>query len=91
MEPPKFCAPRKYIRVTRQGQRIKERMVEPKTVADMEDVKTLETNSLRPMRVEEETTIMAQGEIGKRSENKNGNTNPDVEKHAKPEGRKEQQ
>jgi len=44
--------------------------VEPKNVIELEDVTNLEIDSLIPMRVEEETLTIAQGEVGKSSENK---------------------
>jgi hypothetical protein len=67
MTPPKFGTPGKYVRVTRQGQRRKERMVEPENVIELEDVTTSETESLIPMRVEEETSTTTQGEVGQSS------------------------
>jgi hypothetical protein len=64
MMPPEFSAPGRYLRVTRQVQRRKERMVELETVVDLKYVTTLETKSLSPMRVEEEMSTTTQGEVG---------------------------
>jgi hypothetical protein len=91
MTPPKFGAPGKYVRVTRQGQRRKERMVEPENIIELEDVTTSETESLSPTRVEEETSTMTQGEVGKSSRTRNGITNPNPETPAKPDEMKGQQ
>jgi hypothetical protein len=46
MTPPKFGALGKYVRVTRQGQRRKERMVEPENIIELKDVMTSEIESL---------------------------------------------
>jgi hypothetical protein len=43
MTPPKFGAPGQYVRVTRKGQRCKERMRQPENVVEMEDVTTSDT------------------------------------------------
>jgi hypothetical protein len=55
MTPPKFGTPWKYVWVNRQGQRKKERMADFENVIELEDVTNSETESLSPMRVEEET------------------------------------
>jgi hypothetical protein len=91
MTPPKFGTPWKYVRVTQQGQRRKERLEEPENVVELEDVTTSETESLSPTRVEEETSIVAQGEMGQSSTNPNETQNPNPETHAKPEEMKGQQ
>jgi hypothetical protein len=67
MTPPKFGAPGQYVRVTRQGQRRKERMREPENVVELEDVTTSETESINLTWVEEETSTMTQGEVGQSS------------------------
>jgi hypothetical protein len=84
MTPPNFGALGQYVRVTRQGERRKERMVEPENVVEIEDVTTSKTDSLNPMRVEEETSTMVQGEVGKSFGTRNGITNPNPETSTKP-------
>jgi hypothetical protein len=64
MTPPKFGALGKYVRVTLQSQRRKERLVEPENFVEMEDVTTSEIDSLSPMRLDEETSMVSQGEMG---------------------------
>jgi hypothetical protein len=59
MTPPKFGAPGQYVRVTRQGQRCKERMRQPENVVELEDVTTSDTESINPTQVEEETSTSA--------------------------------
>jgi hypothetical protein len=58
MTPPKFNAPGQYVWVTRQGQRRKERMSQPKNMVELEDVTTSDTESINPTWVEEETSTM---------------------------------
>jgi predicted HTH transcriptional regulator len=65
MTPPKFGTPGQYVRVTRQGQRRKERMREPENIVELEDVTTSETESIILTWVEEETSTTTQGEVGK--------------------------
>jgi hypothetical protein len=67
MTPPNFGAPWQYVWVTRHGQSRKEKMVEPENIIELEYVTTLETKSLIPKRVEEETSTVTQGEVGKSS------------------------
>jgi hypothetical protein len=91
MTPPKFGTPGKYVRVTRQGQRRKERMAEPKNVVELEDVTTSEIESLSPTRVEEETSTKTQGEVGKSSKIKMAVQTLTPKTPAKPEEMKGQQ
>jgi hypothetical protein len=63
MTPPKFNTPGQYVMVTRQGQRHKEIMRQPKNIVVLEDVTTSDTESISLSRVEEETSTTLQGEI----------------------------
>jgi hypothetical protein len=85
MTPPKFGAPGQYVRVTRQGQRCKERMRQPENVVELEDVTTSDTESINLTWVEEETSTMPQGEVGQSSGTRNGILNPNPETPAKPD------
>jgi hypothetical protein len=43
MTPPKFFSPGQYVQVNRQGQRGKERIVDPENVVELKDVTTSKT------------------------------------------------
>jgi hypothetical protein len=55
---------------------MKERMVHPENIVELEDVTTSETESLSPTRVEDETFTTTQGEVGQSSGTRNGITKP---------------
>jgi hypothetical protein len=65
MTPPKFGAPGQYVKVTRQGQRCKQRMREPEKMDEIEDVTMSDIESINPTWVEKETLIAPQWEVGK--------------------------
>jgi hypothetical protein len=79
MAPPKVGAPDRFVRVTRQSGRKKERMEEPESFLELEDVTTSETKYISPTRIEEEISTIEQVQVGQSMENPNKNTNPSSE------------
>jgi hypothetical protein len=87
MAPPKVGAPSRFVRVTRQSGRKKERMEEPENFVELEDVTTSETESISPTRVEEELSTMEQVQVGPSAENPNDSVNPSSENPTEKEKR----
>jgi hypothetical protein len=60
MIPLKVGTPGRYVRVTQQFGRTKERIIELQNVVELEDVTTLVTDSINPTMVEEEKLMDTQ-------------------------------
>jgi hypothetical protein len=91
MTPPKFGSLGQYVQVTQQGQMRKERMRDPKNIIEIKDITTFETESIILTRVEEETSTMAQGEVGQSFGTRDDILNPNPETPTKPDEMKGQQ